>query len=64
MFVDIVKICDELVLNGYNDWCFPTSEDCKILEINLINHGIGNIYKDVSLGVRNGRYYHRPVRTF
>jgi hypothetical protein len=64
MFEDVVKGCEELILNGYNDWYLPSREECEVLEIYLIESGIGNIRMDLSLGMYTGRYYHRPVRTF
>lgn len=45
---DAAKIaCDDLVLNGYDDWHLPTKEELKALYVNLGTRGIGGTWKNI-----------------
>ena len=37
--------CEELVLNGYNDWKLPTQEELNFLYLNFKQTGFGGFYK-------------------
>ncbi len=38
------KICDDLVLNGYNDWYLPTYDEMTSIYFNLLMHDTGDFY--------------------
>jgi hypothetical protein len=38
---EAIRICDELHLNGYNDWTLPTIEQLRIINRNLAKQKIG-----------------------
>jgi hypothetical protein len=47
------KICDDLVLGGYDNWYLPTPQELKQMHLNLYTKGLGNF---VNL-VGDQRYY-------
>jgi uncharacterized protein (TIGR02145 family) len=36
------SVCEDLVMNGYNDWFLPSSDELTIIYTNLRTQGIGN----------------------
>jgi hypothetical protein len=36
------KVCDDLVLNGFDDWFLPSGDELGLMYTNLKNNGFGN----------------------
>ena len=51
VFGDAIYACEDLILNGYDDWYLPTQEELNSLYINLRKKGVG--------GFANGLYWSR-----
>jgi hypothetical protein len=37
------KICDDLILNGYDDWHLPSLDELSLIYLNIVKEGKGNI---------------------
>lgn len=43
---DAVKACDELILNGYNDWRLPNKKEFEYLKSTLYDNGISDFHDE------------------
>ena len=68
------RICNDLVLNGYEDWFFPSKDELNLMQINLQRNGLGGFatnlyfssseYEGYETGIVWGQYFGGGVQDY